>query len=59
MTLAPPVSNTAYRRLFITFSRVFFFIIIINNFPAESDSSRHGSSHIMDIKEDPKKGSVS
>ena len=28
-------------------------------FLAESESGRHGSSHIMDIKEEQKKGSVS
>ena len=39
------------------------FILLMSNFNfhvlVEELASRQGSSHIMDIKEDPKKGSVS
>lgn len=43
-----------FQRLFL-FSHYFIWWVV---FAAEGEASRVGSSHIMDIKEDPKKGSV-
>lgn len=58
---AAPQIHLCFCCWFFPFQRLFLFphyFISWVVFAAEGEASRVGSSHIMDIKEDPKKGSV-